>query len=302
MREAINGAVQAGVVVVAAAGNEYTDVARVVPAALEGVVTVGATNSSDLRPSFSNFGEEIDVAAPGVNVWSTTPTVVTPAMVNPCSSTGGYCPISASYDDISGTSMAAPFVAGLAAMILSQDPTADYDDVLRRLRFSSVDLLPAGFDPYYGWGRIDAFKALSYDYYDNGSIKTQWLEEPDENGWTRLDFDTAGRLIGGSMAGAGAFGLGASAADVLADSFSMPSEIGHLEDFPRLIISPVLPLTGASKVSAPVAISKASFYRTPLGWSALGLRVQSYGEAKDERKEKKFDLFRFTRSKRGGRK
>lgn len=265
MQSAIAAARQAGVVVVAAAGNNNTDAARVAPAALEGVITVSGTNQTDGRYTQSNFGEKIEVAAPAVQIRSTY--------------------LSGGYADLTGTSMAAPFVSGLAAMILSQDPTADYDDVLRRLKFSSVDLGAAGFDPYFGWGRIDAFKALSYDYYDNGTIKTQWLEAPDENGWTRLDFDAAGRLIGGSaLAGAaGLAGIGAPLVNAIAGLISVPVEDKGVEDFPRLIISPV-PVVFSLKVSASGGtVSKESLSRTPLGWSVLRLWSE---ERNEDRKEK----------------
>ena len=184
LRNAIFNAYQAGVVVVAAAGNDNRDVEVVAPAALEHVITVGGTDQNDQRYTQSNYGDELDVAAPGVDILSTYPWWVPP------------------YEDYfsgTGTSASAPFVSGLAAMLLSQDSTADYDDVFRRLKFSSVDLGAPLFDTNFGWGRIDAFQALSYDYYDNGAVKTQWLEEPNERGYTRLDFDQDGRLIGESL-------------------------------------------------------------------------------------------------------
>ena len=176
IKDAIAAARAAGAVIVASAGNKESDVALYTPAALAGVITVAATTSSDVRAYFSNYGEEVEVAAPGSSIYSTY--------------LSGYA-----YE--SGTSMAAPLVAGLAALILSQDPSSTDADVLRRLKYSSVDLGTAGFDPYYGYGRIDAFQALSYDYYDDGSLKTQYLEKPDEHGWNRLFFDPEGYLTGG---------------------------------------------------------------------------------------------------------
>jgi len=57
-----------------------------------------------------------------------------------------------------GTSMAAPMVSGAVALMLEQDPAATFEDIYRRLEYSSVDLGDAGFDPYFGFGRVDAFK------------------------------------------------------------------------------------------------------------------------------------------------
>jgi subtilisin family serine protease len=58
--------------------------------------------------------------------------------------------------------MAAPFVSGLAALLLADDPLLDPNDVRRIIRFSSEDLGSSGFDPYFGYGRIDAYNALVY--------------------------------------------------------------------------------------------------------------------------------------------
>lgn len=177
LQASINAANAAGVVIVAAAGNDNTDAGLVTPAGLENVITVSATTSTDTKASFSNHGSVIDFSAPGSSVLSTD--------------------LSNGYAYASGTSMSAPLVAALAAMIMEQDDTATAEDVMRRLQYSALDLGTSGYDTTYGYGRIDAFKALSYDYYADGTIKTQWLEQPDENGYTRLEFDLNGKLIGG---------------------------------------------------------------------------------------------------------
>jgi hypothetical protein len=113
--------------------------------------------------------------------------------------------------------MSAPFVTGLAALLLAQDPSATEADVFRRMKFSAQDLGATGRDDYFGYGRIDAFRALSYDYYDSGVIKEQRLETPDENGWNRLFFDTDGYLTGGAYVGtSGIAGLGAALVNEIA--------------------------------------------------------------------------------------
>lgn len=193
VQNALNAAYDAGALVVVAAGNENSNVSNFVPSGLHHVIVVSATNSfdgraccNDLGGYFSNFGTGIDISAPGERILSTYYGEDDDGVI------GSH------YDYGSGTSMASPFVAGLAALMAAQDPEITEDDFIRRLRFSSRDLGASGWDSIYGYGRIDAFKALSYDYYDTGVIKTQWLESPDENGWRRLDFDSAGYLTGGS--------------------------------------------------------------------------------------------------------
>lgn len=122
-------------IMVAAAGNEGGTVNY--PAAFDTVIAVAATNSSDLRPSWSNYGPEIDIAAPGVNINSTLP--------------GGLY----SGETWSGTSMASPHVAGTIALNLSADIFGTADD-----------LSPAGVDIYTGYGLVDAEEAATGN--DNG--------------------------------------------------------------------------------------------------------------------------------------
>lgn len=177
MRQAIAFARQAGVILVAASGNEDKNTDLVTPGGMEGIITVGAADSAGNRASFSNYGSTLDVMAPGVDVVSTF--------------------LNNGYLIESGTSMAAPHVSGLIALLLAQDPNATEADVLRRLRFSSLDMGAPGFDILTGYGQVNAFRALSYDYYDTGVIRSQWLERPDENGWNRLFFDETGYLTGG---------------------------------------------------------------------------------------------------------
>ena len=178
--DAIDYAISKGAIIIVAAGNELCDASLCYPAGLNGVVTVAATDYSDKVASFSNFGNTIDVAAPGVDILSLR------ASGTDMYEDGGqhFVPggdAAAQYCWANGTSMATPFVSGLAALMLSQEPALTLADFTRRLRFSSVDLGTAGFDYHYGWGRIDAFAALSHDWYDSGAIKTWWLTAPDMN-------------------------------------------------------------------------------------------------------------------------
>ncbi|WKA53938.1 S8 family serine peptidase [Planococcus shixiaomingii] len=128
-----------GVTIIAAAGNDNTYY-DIYPASLPSVISVSATNSSDKITGFSNFGYNIDLAAPGEDIYSTVS--------------------GSSYKYMDGTSMAAPVVSGVAALVLSKNPLLSPDQVENILTKSAVDLGSKGWDYYYGYGRVDASKAL----------------------------------------------------------------------------------------------------------------------------------------------
>eukprot|EP00479_Gromia_sphaerica_P011949 TRINITY_DN6097_c0_g1_i1.p1 TRINITY_DN6097_c0_g1~~TRINITY_DN6097_c0_g1_i1.p1 ORF type:complete len:151 (-),score=37.79 TRINITY_DN6097_c0_g1_i1:196-648(-) len=98
---AVNAAVDTGVIVVAAAGNDNADACSSSPAGATGAITAGASDENDNRAAFSNFGTCVDLFAPGVNIVSTA---------NAVSGVNIY----------SGTSMACPHVAGAVAAIASR--------------------------------------------------------------------------------------------------------------------------------------------------------------------------------------
>jgi serine protease len=133
-----------GVVVVAAAGNERATGSPIsYPAADAGVIAVAATDSADTVATYSNQGSYVDVAAPGSGIVSTYPTAK-----------GGYL-------SMSGTSMASPHVAAVAALLAGYNPALTPDQVEAAMEKSAVDLGTAGRDNDYGYGRIDAVAALA---------------------------------------------------------------------------------------------------------------------------------------------
>ncbi len=142
--DAIGYARNKGVVVVAASGNDSGNV-RSYPAAFPSVISVGATDQVDNKASFSNYGYTLDLTAPGVNIISTYLST---------STIGKY----AAGD---GTSFAAPHVTALAALLKSKYPLATVGQIEQYMKDSAVDLGSPGRDQYYGWGRIDAYKALT---------------------------------------------------------------------------------------------------------------------------------------------
>ncbi|MGY1642025.1 S8 family serine peptidase [Geodermatophilus sp. SYSU D00703] len=128
-----------GVTVVAAAGNEGSSVPSY-PAATPGVVSVAAVDSSSRRASFSNYGPTVDLSAPGVGIRSTLASGGSGAM--------------------SGTSMASPHVAGVAALVAAAAPGLTPDEVEQVLAGSATDLGSPGRDDLYGSGLVDAVRAV----------------------------------------------------------------------------------------------------------------------------------------------
>jgi thermitase len=150
LHEAVKYAYDHGVLVVAAAGNDKTE-SKHYPAAYEEVVAVTATDESDSPAWFTDYGGWVEVAAPGVDIYSTMPTYHVTLNFYGCSQDYGY---------LSGTSMACPQVAGVAALIWSLFPYLTRDQVRVQLRRTADDLGAPGFDEYYGYGRINARKAV----------------------------------------------------------------------------------------------------------------------------------------------
>ncbi len=145
--DAITRAYNAGIVIVAAAGNSGGSV--IYPAAYEEVIAVSATDSGNNIASFSSRGPEVDIAAPGVSVYSTYK--------------------STKYATLSGTSMAAPHVAGAAALLIKTpvglsdtdgDGVWDPSEVKAKLQASATDLGAPGFDTLFGAGLLNAFAAV----------------------------------------------------------------------------------------------------------------------------------------------
>lgn len=133
---AVQYAYQSGVVVIAAAGNSATSTMHY-PAAYNNVIAVGSTDEYDSLSYFSNYGYWVDITAPGSNIYSTVP----------------Y----SSYGYKSGTSMASPVVAGVAALVLAEEPSLSNSEVAQRL-YDSADYVGSSY--YYGYGRVNARKAL----------------------------------------------------------------------------------------------------------------------------------------------
>jgi len=139
LEDAVAHAIRKGSLIVAAAGNDGSDDPSY-PAALPGVMAVSASQRDDRLAYFSNTGNHVSVAAPGVDILSTVP--------------GGQ------YESLDGTSMACPHVSGLAALVKSRFPAYSAKQVRERIEKSADDLGSKGFDPSFGNGRINVARTI----------------------------------------------------------------------------------------------------------------------------------------------
>jgi serine protease len=152
----------AGVIVIAAAGNENTGQLSY-PASYAGVVSVSALDINKQRAPYSNFGTEIDIAAPGGDTSKDiNGDSITDGVGSTAASGGAGQPVTPNFLVYQGTSMASPHMAGVVALMKAVDPTltpAKLDTLISSGNISE-DLGTAGRDDIFGHGLIDAFKAV----------------------------------------------------------------------------------------------------------------------------------------------
>jgi subtilisin family serine protease len=168
--DAIAVAHAAGVVFVAAAGNEADDTISFFPASDPNAITVAAFTHADVRAPFSNFGVKLDVGAPGggdeppptKDPWYSILSLLAGGLHSANQPSGSWVLESggASYLRIAGTSMAAPHVAGTAALVLAVHPGFGVEQVRQVLRTTADDLPPAGPDTDSGYGLVNAAAAV----------------------------------------------------------------------------------------------------------------------------------------------
>ncbi|MCK7595160.1 S8 family serine peptidase [Pseudomarimonas salicorniae] len=133
--------------IVAAAGNDGTSNLSY-PASYDSVISVGAVNSTKALAAFSQRNAQVELVAPGVGIQSTYP------------SAGGVNPANG-YAMLSGTSMASPHVAGVAAAIWSRSPQRTAAEVRSALTSTAEDLGTPGRDPEFGFGLVRGLSALT---------------------------------------------------------------------------------------------------------------------------------------------
>jgi hypothetical protein len=136
----ISDARKRGIILIAAAGNAGPKSKPLYPAADRNVIAVTATDADDKLFAEANRGGHIAVAAPGVDILLPAP--------------------EAGYQVISGTSFAAAEVSGIVALMLERKPGLGHDGVRKALTATAQDLGPKGFDPGFGAGLVDAYRAI----------------------------------------------------------------------------------------------------------------------------------------------
>lgn len=182
-RKAIQDARNKGVVVVVAAGNESKDACSYTPAGVTEAFTVGSTTSADARSSFSNYGSCVDIAAPGSSIYSTLPTYDTSIGTK-------------NYGAMSGTSMATPFVSGLAGLIFSKNPSLTPAQVESYIQSNGTSI---STDQPIG-KRINAYATLNAVSGGSGADPTVALSASKTSGAAplKIDFTATCTVSGGS--------------------------------------------------------------------------------------------------------
>ncbi|WP_329462709.1 type VII secretion-associated serine protease mycosin [Streptomyces sp. NBC_01431] len=144
LKQAVDTALANNIVVVASAGNDGLggNVKQTYPASYPGVLAVAASDRNNERAAFSQSGEFVGVAAPGVDMVSTVPG-------------GGHCADN-------GTSFSAPYVAGVAALIKAKHPKWTQREVVAQIE-QTAERSVSGHDRLVGWGVIDPVRALTED-------------------------------------------------------------------------------------------------------------------------------------------
>ncbi|MGX2961684.1 S8 family peptidase [Peribacillus sp. JNUCC 23] len=140
LKETIAEAVQKNILIISAAGNWNILTDKVYPASYDGVIAVSSTTPSMTKVPSSNFGWEVDISAPGQAIYSTF--------------------LNNSYSNMTGTSMATPFVTGAAALIKLNNPNYDAIKVRNTLIHSATDLSIKGYDIETGYGLLNLQNAM----------------------------------------------------------------------------------------------------------------------------------------------
>jgi subtilisin family serine protease len=141
IQRSLEAAAKKGIVLIAAAGNAGAKSPPLFPAADRNVIAVSATDQSDQLFTASNRGRYIAISAPGVDILSAAP--------------------DGKYQILSGTSLSAAYVSGVAALMISRSPEITSSDVRAILLSTARDLGPPGRDDQFGAGQVDALSAVS---------------------------------------------------------------------------------------------------------------------------------------------
>ncbi|MCE5191586.1 MAG: S8 family serine peptidase [Actinomycetia bacterium] len=248
MQDAVDYAYSNGIVMVAAAGNDSSSDSYY-PGACDHVISVSATDPTDMLAAYSNYGSAIDIAAPGGGAASGTGILSTYTIFG-----------SHTYEYLFGTSMASPFVAAGAALLRSHVPTATPAEVETALFSSAKDMGEAGWDSKYGHGMLQmrdaldailapapgVFRIQGADRYATAIAQSRFGFASDTVTTTVLvsGEEFADALVGSSLAGAYGSPL------LLTRSGSLPG--GLLAEIKRLGARKVVVIGGPAAVGLPV--------------------------------------------------
>lgn len=147
--DSVDAAIGKDIVVVAAVGNDSKAAIISYPAAIDGVLVVGATDRGGKHASFSVVDTKVDICAPGKDITTAEP--------------------KDKYADVDGTSVASPIVAGAAALVRAKFPDLSGPEVIHRLEATADDIGPPGRDDQCGYGELNIVKALTADVPPLGS-------------------------------------------------------------------------------------------------------------------------------------
>lgn len=165
LEDALDDASDAGILLIAAAGNDGDEIRY--PAAYDDVIAVGSVDDEDVVASSSNTGSDLELVAPGVDV----------------NTTG----LSDGYLTLSGTSLATPHVAGVAALLWSYNASLSAAQVRNVLRSTALDLGDAGRDDSYGYGLVQ----IALDEGNSSPINDSYFYEV----WNITDYDTENETL-----------------------------------------------------------------------------------------------------------
>lgn len=298
LESAVNEAWAAGCVLTAASGNDGLDdrTDPHYPSYYPATISVGATNEYDMRCTAadwgeggSNYGDSLDVMAPGNFIISSVPWWYWSWLFD-------------GYEILSGTSASTPFVSGLAALIWSAHPDWTNQQVRDQIEQTCDDIGTTGWDRYTGWGRINAYRALSEAFETYSTIGELWNAEIGEFVKLSAKPVTAGTAQFGDRFYIEEPDRSAGIMVYYGQSVTTPTSIGDLvevagelytakpEDFPNgelAIINPRVTIVGNGITVAPLGISNKDVGGQELGYRGItggiglpntGLLVKTWGK------------------------
>ena len=165
--DAVNYAYSKGVTLVASSGNDGVGSVSY-PAAYDHVIAVGAVRYDEQRTSYSNYGNALDLVAPGGSSLDQNGDGYADGVLQQTFNPNTHDPTDFHYYFFQGTSMAAPHVSGVAALLIAKGIATTPDQVRAVLTSTAKDLGSPGWDPYYGYGLVQAAAALGW----NGTLPT----------------------------------------------------------------------------------------------------------------------------------